>query len=157
MRAQRGLQGLDVREGERGLGVQVQGVRDGGAGGGAGGGEGDGDGARGEVESAAWGGGEGAEGVAGGADGGVAGEGEFGGCGEDAGAPGRGGGGVGVGGGGEVEEDGFGEVEFVREGLQSFGRGVLAVRDEDDGERVAFEARLGLDGRVRVSRGELCG
>ena len=113
--------------------------------------------------------GEGAEGVAGCADGWVPGEGEFGVGHEDAGAPGGGGGvgGDGVivrtvvvagagalhGSGGrvmivvivvEVDEGCFGEVEFARDGLEGFGGGVLVCGDEDEGEGVAFEFRLGL-------------
>jgi hypothetical protein len=35
-------------------------------------------------------------------------------------------------------------VELARNGLQSFGGGVLVCGDEDEGEGVAFEFRLGL-------------
>lgn len=77
---------------------------------------------------------KGAEHVACGADGRVAGEGQLGVCHEDAGAPfgcaRLGGGGVFI---VEVEEDGFGEVEFSRDGLEGRGWWVLSWGDADDG------------------------
>lgn len=44
----------------------------------------------------------------------------------------------------DVDESRLREVELARDGLESFGGGILACGDKDEGEGVALEFRLGL-------------